>query len=231
MAKAIIIVNSEIPETGKIICKSPMTEKMVNALKTAIKSHSSSPFLVEVIGASGLWAKRQENQEHRIIYCPLTIQLPPWLDFPGQKIFQACQDVKSRRSWVEKQLGYSVSIGDTGLGDLWLPIILTQKGPLYGEVIEEGAMPNSYYQPVDLTDDLRQNLYHLAYQLLDNLQATPSVYLLQFSLRNKEIIFDRLWPFPAAPALASLKTQTPDLFTCYWQCLTNQSILDLTIVA
>jgi hypothetical protein len=230
MAKVIIIVNAEIPETGKIIRQSPMTEKMVNALKTAIANHSSNRVIVEVVAASSLWSKRKETENQDIIYCPLTIQLPPWLNFPGQAIFQACREIKNRREWVEKYLGYGVITGEHGLGDLWLPIILTRKGPLYGEVIEEGVMPNSYHQPVDLNDQLRQCLYHLGYQLLENLQAPPSVYLLQFSLREQQIFFDRLWPFPAAPSLASLNTQTPDLFTCYWQCLTHQSILDLIIV-
>jgi hypothetical protein len=69
----------------------------------------------------------------------------------------------------------------------------------------------------------------LAKQLLSSISATPSVYLLQFRLLEEEIIFDRLWPFPAAPALTSLNVQQPNLYTCYWKCLTNQTITDLAI--
>jgi hypothetical protein len=91
-------------------------------------------------------------------------------------------------------------------------------------------MPNSYHQPVDLDDAQRQALYNLGYQLLNSIDATPSVYLLQFAFSaEQEIIFDRLWPFPAAPAIASITVQQPDLFTCHWRCITNQSIPDITI--
>ena len=109
-------------------------------------------------------------------------------------------------------------------------MVLTAKGPLYGEVIGEGVIPNSFKQPIDLTDDIRQPLYYLAYELLRSIAATPAVYLLQFALRDQDVVFDRLWPFPAAPAIASLAVQSPDLFTCHWHCLTGQPILDLTIM-
>ncbi|ACK70213.1 conserved hypothetical protein [Gloeothece citriformis PCC 7424] len=232
MGKVVIIVNAEIAEKGKIIKRSPVTEKMVTALRKAIASHSRFPITVDVISAAGLWSYKEEANQENIIYCPLTIQFPHWFNFPGQKVYQACREIKERRLWVEQHLPYKTSVddgGDSGLGDLWLPIILTAKGPLYGELIEEGEMPNFYRQPVDLTDNLRQSLYHLAYQLLESLSAPPSVYLLQFSLRGKEIVFDRLWPFPAAPAIASIGRQKPDLYTCYWLCLSGQPIFDLTI--
>ena len=52
---------------------------------------------------------------------------------------------------------------------------------------------------------------------------------LQNLLPDKEILFDRLWPFPAAPAIASLSRQQPDLFACHWRCLTGQPITDVVI--
>jgi len=112
---------------------------------------------------------------------------------------------------------------------LWLPVVLTAKGPLYAEVIGL-ADDGSYQQPVDLSDVWRQPLYHLAYQLLQVLSAPPTTYLLQFGLPEQDLVFDRLWPFPTTPAIASIGVQEPDLFTCHWLCLTGQPISDLTII-
>lgn len=165
-----------------------------------------------------------------VIYCPLTIELPDSFDFPAKNIFSICRNIGKTRQLVEHSLGYKTSVGDVGLGHFWLPIVLTGQDILYAEVIGEGAIPNSYEQPVDLSNSVRQSLSYLADKLLDSISATPSVYLLQFSLRGQEIIFDRLWPFPAAPALASLRSQDPDLFTCHWYCLTGRAISDLTSV-
>jgi hypothetical protein len=228
MEKVVIIINAEAHGIGKPSRLSPVTERMVTALRQAISE--STP--VEVMSAASLWSRSESAKGNRSdsIYLPLTIQLPHWLDFPGRTIYQSCRDIEARRTWVEQKLAYQTSIGDSWFGDLWLPITLTHKGPLYGEVIGEGAIPNSYQQPIDLTDDLRQPLYYLAHQLLESLKASPSVYLLQFSLLGQEIVFDRLWPFPAAPAIASIQVQNPNLFACYWRCVTNQPILDLAIV-
>jgi hypothetical protein len=231
MSKVLIIVNAQVKDGDNIIAVSPVTEKMVAALKRAIRQ--DFPALeFEVMAAASLWldSEREKIEQDNLIYCPLTIQLPDELRFPAQSIYKACQNLEGTRQWVETHLAYKTSIGDSWLGDLWLPVVLTAKGPLYGEVIGEGEIPNCYQQPVDLTDDLRQPLYHLAYQLLESLEAPPAVYLLQFRLLNKEIVFDRLWPFPAAPAIASLHTQKPDLFTCHWRCLMGKPILDLTII-
>lgn len=43
------------------------------------------------------------------------------------------------------------------------------------------------------------------------------------------ICFDRLWPFPIAPAIASVGVQQPDLFACHWRCVTGQPIREITI--
>ncbi len=229
MRKALIIVNAEVKAEGTMYLASPATEKMVMALEAAINAESPST-QVEVMAAATLWSKNFQAPlpDDDVIYCPLTIDIPPWLSFPGQKIYQDCKDVRGRRQWVDKTLGYKTSIGDSWLGDLWLPVILTPTELMYGEIIGEGAFPNSYEQPIELDKQLRRPLYDLAQGLLESLDAPPSLYLLQFRVKGQNIVFDRLWPFPAAPAIASLRYQHPNLFSCYWQCLTNQPIPSLT---
>ena len=214
MSKIIIIAPKELTA-------SPVTNKMVAALRSGIAAHSSAPLEVQVVNAND--ANKLVPVEN-LTYCPLTLQLPNELDFPSLPIYQACQDIQALRTWVQTNFGFK-----TNPGNLWLPVVLTLKGSLYGEVIGEGKMANSYQQPVDLPDNQRQTIYHLAYELLTYLSAPPAVYLLQFSLRHDEIVFDRFWPFPAAPAIASIGVQQPDLFTCHWCCLTGQPIFDLII--
>ena len=229
MEKILIIVNAEVSEQGQQIFASPVTERMVAAIRRGIATYSSEPVSIEVISAGSLWSKGAKflAEESKTIYCPLTIQLPDYFNFPAKDVFSACKDISGTRHWVEKNLGYKTSFGDHWLGHLWLPVVLTKKGLLYAEVIGEGAIPNSYEQPIILSSRHRQSLHHLARNLLDSLSAIPAVYLIQFSLHNNEIVFDRLWPFPAAPALASLRFQEPDLFACHWQCLSNQTITEL----
>ncbi|GAB4527802.1 MAG: hypothetical protein Tsb0014_08750 [Pleurocapsa sp.] len=231
MKKVVIITNAEVSEQGKLISASPVTQKMVEALKQSINNNSAFAISIEIVSAATLWTRQSElnKQDAEIIYCPLTIQLPEYCDFPAKKIFSACKDIVGRRRWVEKNLDFKTSVGDSWLGHLWLPIVLTGSKPIYAEIIGEGAMPNSYEQPVLIPNRQRKSLHTLAYQLLDSLSAPPAVYLLQFSLYNGEIVFDRLWPFPAAPALITLKTQQPDLFTCHWLSLTNQPIRDINL--
>ena len=180
---------------------------------------------VETIRHSGL-ESLQFTPDH--ILCPLTLSLPDTLSFPGQAIYHSCQNVSDLQQRVAAQ-GY-----DIGDGDLWLPVVLTAKGPLYGEAIalsEDG----SYQQPVHLSDAQRQPLYRLGRWLLGNLTAPPGVYLLQASCEGSDqtddyrTVFQQLWPFPAAPALASMGRQSPDLFICHWRCLTRQPIRDLQI--
>jgi len=226
MEKVVIIINADVSDRGKLISASPVTQKMVEALQGSIARDSPS-MTVEIVSAATLWSKSariiKKDRVTDTIYCPLTIQLPDYLDFPQRKIFSACKDINSRRRWVEKNLGFKTSVGDSWLGHLWLPIIMTDK-PRFGEVIGEGSMPNSYEHPVAIPKRQQKLLHNLAEQLLDSLDAPPASYLLQFSLYNGEIVFDRLWPFPAAPALITSKTQQPDLFTCHWRCLTQQEV-------
>ncbi|MGK7946509.1 MAG: hypothetical protein AB4058_18770 [Microcystaceae cyanobacterium] len=231
MRQVLIIVNAQVKANGSLGSASPVTEKMVTALKRAIaKDNPETP--VNVSSAADLWSSDLKNKLHdpNLVVCPLTIQLPHWLDCPTQRIYHDCKDIHARRRWVKESLAYPICDSESGLGDLWLPIMWTVKGPLYGEVIGEGAMPNAYQQPVDLPDRIRKTLYSLAYQLLDSLNAPPSVYLLQFRLASPDVLFDRLWPFPAAPAIASLRFQQPDLFACYWQCVTHQPLKEVSII-
>jgi len=231
MEKVVIIINADVSEQGKLISASPVTQKMVEALKQSIVAHSSSSTTVEIISAATLWSRQSKinHKDSETIYCPLTIQLPEYFDFPEKNIYAACKDLLSRRRWVERNLGFKTSVGDSWLGHLWLPIVMTGKKTIYAGIIGEGAVPNSYEQPIDIPLRQRKSLHTLADQLLDSLDAPPATYLLQFSLYNGEIVFDRLWPFPAAPALITLKTQHPNLFNCHWSCLTQQPILDINI--
>jgi len=233
MPKILLIVNAKINENGEIIPASPATARMIESLYNAIALHSIKNMEVEVISNAVLWANQGKLplklRKTDLIYCPLTIDLPEKFDFPAKTIFQACQNIEEQRKWVGENVGLWTSNPKTRFGDLWLPIIMTKKGPLYGEVIGEGEMPNSYQQPVDLSDQKRQSLYQLGYKLLEHLDAPPAVYLLQFAFLKDQIVFDRLWPFPAAPAIASVGIQQPDLFSCHWHCLTDQPILDVMI--
>lgn len=235
MEKVVIIINAEVSDKGKLISASPVTQKMVEAMQNSITQQSSDSMAIEIVSAATLWSKhsRHNNRDTDAdaIYCPLTIQLPDYFDFPQKKIYAACKDINARRRWVEKNLGFKTSVGDSWLGHLWLPIIITNnpRDIVFAEIIGEGSMPNSYEQPIIIPHRLLKSLHGLAGKLLDSLDAPSATYLLQFSIYNGEIVFDRLWPFPAAPALITLKTQQPDLFTCHWHCLTNQQILDVSI--
>ncbi|HHP7231821.1 MAG TPA: hypothetical protein ACFCUY_13305 [Xenococcaceae cyanobacterium] len=232
MKQVLIITNAEVNEQGQITFASPVTERMVKALQQGIINYSSDT-TVEITSVGSLWSKINKSnghEPHNTIYCPLTIQLPEYFNFPNQAIYQACKDITARRRWVERNLGIKTSVGDSWLGHLWLPAILTDKGLIYGAIIGEGEMPNSYEQPREFPDKHLKSLHHLASNLLSALSAPPAVYLIQFSLYSNEIFFDRLWPFPAAPAFASLsRGQQPDLFTCHWLCLSGQPILDILI--
>jgi hypothetical protein len=151
---------------------------------------------------------------------PLTFDLPPDWNFPGRSVWATCQQIDPLRTWVQNTAGVL-----SGEASFWLPIVLTAKGVLYGEAITIQA--DSYQQPLHLTDQQRQPLYQLAWQLLQHLQAPPSLYLLGGSYQDGELLFDRLLPFPNEAALSGV--QQPDLLTCHWRCLSHQPILDITI--
>lgn len=160
------------------------------------------------------------------LLCPLTLTLPAWLPVPNPAIYTTCSDINGLRQTVSQ---HNYQVGD---GASWLPIVWTAKGSLYGEAIAQidGMAAPSYQQPLHLVDSQRQPLYRLGQTLLSQLKALPGVYLLQFGVRDHEVWFDRLIPFPGTPAIASLGVQTPDLFLCHWLCLAHRPILDLKIV-
>ncbi len=197
--RASIIVNAKVKQEGRLIAASPVTERMVEALREAIASQSPET-IVDVVAVAGLWSDQaqQQTQMGGRIYCPLTIQLPRWLDFRGQSIYQACQDINARRQWVNENLGLPLCNDANWLGDHWLPIIVTDDGVQFFPLIYEGMMPNAYemvswdlppYQPY------QGSLKNLARALVEELNAPPAVYLLQFSIAQG-LLFDRLWPFP-----------------------------------
>ncbi|HEY9696100.1 MAG TPA: hypothetical protein V6D10_02480 [Trichocoleus sp.] len=238
-----------VDEDGDLSSPSSFMAQQVAALRQAIESNplaagsfgsedSIQVEAIEVVAGRREIQKIMASSEPKI-FCPLTLHLPGYLPIvPQQEIYAFCREIAELRQTVAQT--FSVPVGD---GCYWLPIVLTAKGGLYAEVIgtEAGevvsAAPASpdlqaistYYQPIHLSDRWRQPLYQLGHQLLRHLDAPPSVYLLQFGFKNEQIQFDRLFPFPAAPAIASLTVQSPDLFTCYWRCITNQPILDLLI--
>ncbi|MCW6050256.1 hypothetical protein K4039_09200 [Lyngbya sp. CCAP 1446/10] len=164
------------------------------------------------------------------IVCPLTLDVPSDLVFPGQDVFRFGANVVAARDRVAQEL--QVPVGD---GNFWLPVVLTAKGPLYAEAIaaESDKLSGelSYRQPLHLSDVWRQQLYELAFGLLNLLNAPPATYLMQFGFVGERICFDRLLPFPAAPAIASVGVQVPDLFVCHWYCLTNKPIYDMQITS
>lgn len=227
MSKVIIIVNAQV-KGGKITANAPVAERMAMALAKGVNK-SNPQWQVEIVSSADLWLQSiQLPSSASVIYCPLTIKLPDWFVFPAQKIYDACRDVEQRRQWVKQNFGYQTSQESQWLGDLWLPIVLTSTKLIYGSIIAEGVIPNDYRQPYDLPPEILPPLYRLADALLDSIGAIPSVYLLQFRLLEKQaIIFDRLWPFPATPAISSIQQQEPDLFVCHWHCLSHQPISEI----
>lgn len=245
MPKVLIVV--EASEDN--VADSPTMIGMVSALKRAIATSGAVPVSVEVVEAKTLRQMygvdlelesnlAQDWATEDVIVCPLTLDLPHTLPFGAQTVYQACRDVYGLRQRLAQKLGCAIA-----QGCFWLPLVLTTKGPLYGEVIgvagtTTGEMPEhlspacglNYYQPFHLSDALRQQLYRMGQCLLQLLSAPPAVYLLQFGFQGADICFDRLWPFPAAPAIASLGVQEPDLFACHWYCLASLPLLDLTII-
>lgn len=222
MANVLILVDVETGVDGVARYSSELT-RMVDALRQAIAASNPEGYTIQVVSSNAASVLLGNG----CLVCPLTLHVPEQIDFMGQAIYRTCREVEGLRQWVQRQ--GKIAIGE---GDLWLPIALTAKGPLYGEVIattpsQFGAL--TYHQPLHLPDRLRQPLYLLGGQLLRAHQAPPAVYLLQFGIHHSDIYFDRLFPFPAAPAIASISVQIPNLFMAHWLCLTEQPLQDLAI--
>jgi hypothetical protein len=240
MPKVLILVDSDPAQSLGV---SVAARSIITALQTAIREETSTSsthplenpsWQIEVQSAATLTLEQFDKPDSNFIFCPLTLAVPDWLSFPARSVFQACQNIEGLRQRVS-QWHYKV-----GEGNGWLPIVLTGKGPLYAEVIGvKGALSSTdlsqdahpYFQPVHLVDVQRQPLYQLAQRLLRSLMAPPSVYLLQFGFHGETLQFDRLIPFPAAPAIASIHRQEPNLFACHWRCLTAYPLRDLLISA
>lgn len=229
MRKVLILLDAEFGAAS-------WTIQMVKGFKEAIAD--SSP-LTQV--ESGLISELDWSTiaPQGAVICPLTLDIPEQLVFPGRSIYRICRDISATRLRVEQELGVP-----TGDGNFWLPVVWTVKGPLYGEAIglKDPATSNpfpvssptfdpQYRFPLHLSDIWRQPLYAFAYRLLRSLQAPPATYLIQFGFQGREIYFDRLWPFPAAPAIATLGVQSPDLLSCHWHCLTGKPIYDIQVRA
>jgi hypothetical protein len=153
----------------------------------------------------------------KAMYCPMTLAVPPAFQFWGQSIGQTCQQIDFLRDLAATHLGCQVGDG----GNLWLPIIWTASEPIYGEVIGKIDEDN-YRQPIHLDEIDRRSICQFGERLLTQLSAPPATYLVQFSQADTGIMFDRLFPFPALPALASVGVRQPDLFEYHWRCITNR---------
>jgi len=210
---------------SKVLIVAGGEKGLAASLKVAI-AQSNPLTQVNICGVSELYSGA--IAPGGALVCPLTLDLPENLVFTAKDVFRFCGKVSAARDRVAQELLFPV-----GEGNFWLPVVLTPKGPLYAEVIGAEASKQSdalsYSQPVHLSDVWRQQLYELAYRLLNLLNAPPTTYLMQFGFLGERICFDRLWPFPAAPAIASVGVQLPDLFLCHWYCLTNKPIYDIQI--
>lgn len=221
----------------------PWIHPWIDALKQAILRYPAVPsgHTVEICSVDALGDRLSGLSPDAYHLCLLTLEVPEAIAaaLPNAvlTIYKQCQDVAGLRQTVQTTWGTP-----TGSGNLWLPIVLTARGPLYAEAIalsddtqlqpasdapDAGACP--YAQPIHLSDALRQPIYRLGGALLRQLNAPPSVYLMQFSMAAAGPVFDRLWPFPTLAAIASLGIQAPDLMSCYWHCLAGQPVLDIAI--
>ena len=244
MPKVLIVVEASAKEVAEA-----STARMVSALRQAITTCASPPVTIQVVTSNSLELTASfdlDSELSKSIMCPLTLNLPERLVFPAKVVYQACRDITGLRLRLAQQLklASTSSTRDLPISDehFWLPIVLTAKGPLYGEVIgiagkATGAKKQddlsvcdlSYYQPFHLSDSRKQELYQIGHCLMQLLSAPPATYLVEFAFQDSDIYFDRLWPFPAAPAMASLGVQAPDLFFSHWCCLTDRPVIDLVI--
>lgn len=237
MSTALLIVADPGPAHLEIDLETAIQQVQPHLVQHCLTSTPSSqhqaPPQLKVLTVKDLLAQSSDrsvlSDTPKSVLLPLTLTLPASYLGAASTIYDACRDVSGLRQHVA-QLGYA-----TGPGDCWLPIVLTAKGPLFAEVIGSVALAepeqsgSPYCQPLHLGDRQRQPLYHLGQQLLHSLSAPPATYMVQFSWQDGVLQFDRLWPFPIQPALASLNRQVPDLLVCHWRCCLGLPVTDLLI--
>lgn len=102
MSKVLIIVNADV-ESGKVSQNAPVVHKMVTALSKSIKNTNNFTE-IETISGAQLWSKSIElsPSSEDLIYCPLTIKIPDWLEFPAQNIYQMCMDKRKTQLGTTK---------------------------------------------------------------------------------------------------------------------------------
>lgn len=229
MAQVLIVVDAGVDEQLQGTPAISESARVAIAMQQAI-AQTTPDVAIHLTTVEASWTQAASEQEDWIV-CPLTLALPNSFSFSRRELYAICRDVETLRHRVYQQLAYPV-----GSGLFWLPIVLTAKGPLYAEAIApvepSSAVLSStapYIQPLHLSDRWRQAVYQMGYQVLRSLSAPPATYLVQFGFQDDRVYFDRLFPFPVAPAIASLGIQSPDLFICHWYCLIGKPILDLAI--
>ncbi|HEY9837453.1 MAG TPA: hypothetical protein V6D27_11205, partial [Vampirovibrionales bacterium] len=186
-----IIVEDEASAMGFPGADSPAIARMVEALQKAIaRTHPDCE--VKVFSFSHL--KPFSLSDSEVLVCPLSLNIPNSVIGELQPLYRTCQDVEGLRTVVAER--WQVA---TGTGNLWLPVVLTTKGPIYGEAIglADEKQPGcekvvQYIQPVHLPDRWRQPLYALGRRLLQWLEAPPATYLIQFGWSDQGLWFDRL---------------------------------------
>ena len=115
--------------------------------------------------------------------------MPENLVFPAQDVFRFCRNVSVVRDRVAQELQVPVggwqflaACGVDGKGaDCMLRRSVRNLASRSGEL--------SYSQPVHLSDVWRQQLYELAYGLLNLLNAPPATYLMQFGFVGEKDLF------------------------------------------
>lgn len=179
-----------------------------------------------------------EASSSEAVWCPLTTAIDlealplKWRSHPSLVMAARCGDIEA----MQRHIAEAVAC-DIGPGTLWLPVVVTAKGPLYGEaILPPSDTDGPYQQPFHLSDRQRQVVYRLAHRILKGLDVPPAVYLLGLGLEQRGTDITKLWldrvlPFPGEPAIASLGIQAPDLFECHWRCLTGQPLRDMIIAA
>jgi hypothetical protein len=248
------LIASDLPEASAL-SQAAQVDAFLASVAAANSSGGGFPTVTARVIDSLQWASNPPDPA--ALFCPLTLDLPTNVVFWGSDIFSVCRSLRRGDEQLDHiVLGVTEPIelpesARAGLPTrLWLPIVLTAKGPLYGELIglnpepipqlkqsvaSTPAQTPSYAQPIHLADQQRQPIYQRSFQLLSALNAPASVYLVEWSveLQHEALSAMRLVgiaPFPDGPAIASVGVQTPDLYTCYWKCIAGEPLGELTIV-